>query len=340
MDELDYNEIFARFPIFRIIKTYDITLKLLPSTSNTPLHPSEFLCDLFEVPLTRDVDEYMLASETNGYFPEHWRLRHAYKKVSIQPLRIGDLDPEEDLAIFFNAWKTHRGIFRYPVKKLCFPCPAAAKHLYDIFKQMPHSIHAIPRKMEIAPIEEPGGPSLVDLIMSLCQWVEQLDMAPLEIEHHRVIMTLQDFLRININSKFASLLDGSKVKFKRLNIPLKLEPSASESYDSEDLDALMDNAYPPVNLEEFTITLDLALENGDGDPNPIPALSQIARAMYAIGGTGCRYELRMAGINNRVIRSWVLNNSFQMEMKEVQKNWKPPTIGWRKLAPKEKVRVG
>ncbi|WRT69311.1 uncharacterized protein IL334_006295 [Kwoniella shivajii] len=322
--------LFARYPRLRWV-TYDCdTLELVDLDSSPPRFIHHILYDL--KPHYVDDDDFPLERDE---FPLDWDITSIIRHVQLNNCDEFDTERIAYSEVFFRTWLEKSGMFKIPVIQLEMDFLVPCKRLCEVFSTMYRDHHEMPKSIRLRPEEEAEGPNIIDVIEQLSSLVEKIDiMPPTSTDRSKVITSIYDFFSSGLN--WSSIPDR---KIKDLSVLLPLTPKSDCSLQELDI------AYtgPHIGLTSFSLTLDVPSVQPNADPSSnvgltdhVPSFSQIAKAMYCIGGTGCQYSLKIHGTEDMKTTSEIWTSLLRKEIWEIIRN-ETKLVGWRRLRLEERV---
>ncbi|WWC90966.1 uncharacterized protein L201_005904 [Kwoniella dendrophila CBS 6074] len=277
--------------------------------------------------------------------PEEWNVTEKLLRLDVSPLQP-NLDLEEITHqgnVIVDTWRNGKGIFEIPIHKLLVYCAIPCEDLYERLIELRQNTKLAPSILAISVVQEDlerkEGPNIITLIENSAYLVERL---MIKYTMSKISMDIHQFLQKDI--RFPKDVDNT---LKILEITLSLRSILPGiPLEHENLDLELGYTGPPISLASFRISLDCSPDKISQQVNGkerlvtykprIPPLSQITKGMLAIGGINCKYILGVYGCEDKEYRSEMLNEMFQMEMRELLKARKEP-VRWRRLSPEERV---
>ncbi|WWC63768.1 uncharacterized protein I303_106373 [Kwoniella dejecticola CBS 10117] len=331
----DLSGYFANFPNLRVVHDDDdTTMTLVSSTSHRTAFILDFTSDITADKAPTAHPESDLMEDCPLAWDVTWRVSEA--TITHRP-DLTTAEKEKDLKILINAWRCRKGLFKFAIKRLHLDLPIPCQKIIELLGQTStkHSstVPKSPKSLHICPVtEEGGGPDIVDLIGFLSYQVEELeiDLPEGDISSCKNTMTVRRFFtRVPHTLDQMRSFDGMKLK----RLAIMLHQPADE--DLADLDISYEG--PPIALDTFSVTLDLADVDGSDD---VVDMTQLAKGMLSIGGINCRYTLDIVETDENPNKSDEWNNALQEATGMlIQAERQKIPVGWKRLLPDERVCI-
>ncbi|OCF78885.1 hypothetical protein I204_00829 [Kwoniella mangroviensis CBS 8886] len=241
---------------------------------------------------------------------------------------------------FYKYWNEGTGLFESIIDELDLSCVLTSRRLLremtDIYqKQKDGKDISMPRKLRLAIFEEDDNLTCLTEVFSGI--LEELEMyyyftGPVDGQPPLTTTTIHSFFSKSLNWSIGN-------KLKSLTVLLKVEELSPDTRGSlDDLNLDHSDKRHLLNLEKFTITLDFhqlptSQKSLEGVLDRNPDMSQIAKGMVAMGGTGCVYTLDATGSENDKEVGKGLTKALKVE---IMRLWvdSPAEIGWEHVKTK------
>ncbi|WWC98221.1 hypothetical protein V866_005112 [Kwoniella sp. B9012] len=287
----------------------------------------------------RDLEEHKIPME-EWEVDRRIRYTHIYGEGNSYP--FANEDPTSITDRFYKCWNEGTGLFDSIVDELDLSCVLPSRRLLremtDISQRHKDGKDiSMPRKLRLGISEEDHNSiSLIEVFSGLLEELEMHHLTePYGGQRSLTTTTIHSFFSRSLNWSV-----GNGNKLKSLNVLLKVEESFANTKGSLDgLNLDHNDKRHLLNLEKFTITLDFhqlptSQKSLEGVLDRIPDMSQIAKGMIAIGGTGCVYTLDATGTDNDKEVGKVLTETLKVEMMRLWVD-SPAEIGWERAKRKE-----
>ncbi|WWC72857.1 uncharacterized protein I206_106821 [Kwoniella pini CBS 10737] len=287
----------------------------------------------------RDISETDYA-EVNEKWDVQRKIKHAFADGQREQ---DDIDGE--IYDFFESWLDEEGLFANEVNSLDLQVHMRTETIIKEFRKLSENNSPMPKKLQLVVNEDSSDIeySLIAAIETLSPLIEDLHLGRdsiLEDDETVIRTTVRQFLTQPIRWPPGNL------KLKTLRFPLMIitetDSGKSNPQQLDTLAGLMDEQSPHLGLRSLTIDLDFAFQDQSLDDvkTHMPRLSNLARKLIRIGGTGCTYSLNVRVLKegnkkgNEELLSGLLTEAVREEMVKI---WGEEPTCWRRLSSAERI---
>ncbi|WWC90961.1 uncharacterized protein L201_005899 [Kwoniella dendrophila CBS 6074] len=324
-------ELYARYPGLKWITRDEEHLELV--SSPTSYEENKFI----NRTNIKGVFIEDVSSRIKGDFPSDWDV-----EWDVNHLRIttsSSYEPEKDLKSdlkrMYSTWCEKKGIFAINVKEVEIDVVTPIEDLSETIVKLHENGEKLPKRLHVSIKETEDSINIINFLDNMAPLLEGITCLAPTKGSSGIITNIHDFF-----SAEHKWLRSKDTKLKQLGVTLKVPPLSTDSNPSP-LVVYSEYEGPPVGLDYFGLTLDLSgIRPSPGNRTDIfanlPALSEIAKAMFSFGGSNCKYGIGVIETNEDTLRSRILTSLLGAELVHLMTD-EEETIGWKQLSAEERV---
>ncbi|WWC63771.1 uncharacterized protein I303_106376 [Kwoniella dejecticola CBS 10117] len=334
---IDYDmTLFNILPHLQVVRSYEVQLRVYKQT-NISLPTRASLQQTFYLHAdSSDIgDEGFKKVRRNSRshdIPCQWEVEQRASEVT---LLLASSDPEDQVIdLVFDLWLSGQGLFSISIEELAIHFVVPSHPLLNHLPLFLARGSPMPRELFIKIDKSPDeGSQLPCLMEGFAPLIGTLTMSSKATKGTDLGVTIYDLFARPLRIMHPS-------KLRKLYLSLSLHGNIDEVDDHlVPFHNSAGNSYVDPSLQLQTLTLTLNVRVGSSiSQNPakifrhIPRMSEIARAMVALGGYLCRYSLNICGSTGDDTINSILETLLSDEISEIIER-RPKEIGWSKITP-------